>query len=283
MPIIKKISNFVGIKDLPPIKESINTEQIELEVRHTYSDMVFLLNDGTGLIIEWEADISRDDLLRFALYNLSFSRQYKVSFKTIIFTNKRAISKSIISSTLEFKPVIINLGERNGDELLEKIKKQIENGEHINELELLYLPLYNKSTGTVGGMLKKVIALTKEIFSDEMRQNIMLLAALISNKFIPDEEFQEIWEEIHMLIDEIKILKYAKRDGVREGLERGRSEGLKRGHNQGLKRGRQEGQQENQQTVVRKSLQEKLPIEIISSISGMSIEDIQAIEKSESD
>ena len=151
-----KSLDFVGIKDLPPIKESINTEQVEFEVRHTYSDMVFLLKDGTGLIIEWEADISRDDLLRFALYNLSFSRQYKVSFKTIIFTNKRAVSKSFISSTLKFKPVIINLGERNGDELLEKIKKQIDNGERINELELLYLPLYNNTTGTVGGMLKKL-------------------------------------------------------------------------------------------------------------------------------
>ena len=74
-----------------------------------------------------------------------------------------------------------------------------------------------------------------------------------------------------MLIDEIKILKYAKRDGVKEGLELGRKEGL------------QKGRQENQQTVVRKSLQEKLPIEIISNISGMSIDDIQAIKKSESD
>ena len=133
----------------------------------------------------------------------------------------------------------------------------------LNELAMLYVPLYNSSK-SVSEILKEVVTLAKDAFTDiEVCEKVILLSALVSNKFIPDEEFQEIWEEIYMLIDEIKILKYAKMDGVNEGLERGR----------------QEGRQEEKVDLVQNALREKLPVESIASIFGLSIEEIRIIEQ----
>ena len=70
----------------------------------------------------------------------------------------------------------------------------------LNELAMLYVPLYNSSK-SVSEILKEVITLAKDAFTDiEVYEKVILLSALVSNKFIPDEEFQEIWEEIYMLM-----------------------------------------------------------------------------------
>jgi hypothetical protein len=50
--------------------------------REMFEDQVLRLDDGTGADIEWEADISLDDLRRFLFYNAALARKYKIPFHT---------------------------------------------------------------------------------------------------------------------------------------------------------------------------------------------------------
>ena len=225
-----KTFGFLGL-DMASIEEPLDTEHTEVKVKKTYAELAFGLSDKTGFHPEWEADISIDDMMRFADYNINLSRKYKIPFLTVIFTNKKQTVTKYINKSLSFIPIIINLGERNGDALLSKIKAKIEKGEKLDDiLELLYLPLYKSSTKSVVQLLKEVIAIVPKVTDDiHEQQKMILLSALISNKFISESEIEELWEAITMFVEEIKILKVTRdkalEQGIQEGIERGIEEG----------------------------------------------------------
>jgi len=188
-----KSLDFVGLHHLGLIQEPLNTEHVEFDVKYSFSDMAFLLSDGTGISMEWEADISRDDLRRFAKYILEFEEQYKTDFTTIIFTTKMTNIQVYESSTMIFRPVIVNLKKIDGEKVLEKIQEQIRGGEEINELELIYVPLMYNESRSVAELLKLVVSMAKKIeMNPEKREKILLISTLVANKFVPEKEFQKI-------------------------------------------------------------------------------------------
>ena len=206
-----KTLDFLNLK-LAKIAEPLNTEQVEVEVTKSYRDLLFGLADNTGLHMEWQAEISQDDMLRFLIYNASSSKSYKMPFLTLIFTNKEQKVKSYQNQSLNFSPVIINLGTRDGDALLAEIKDKLEKGEPVNEIELVYLPLY-KSSKTVAELFKEVTELAPRVIADKSKQRkLVLLAALVANKFMDEKEYEQLWEAMEMNTeDEIIILKVAKK------------------------------------------------------------------------
>ena len=208
-----KTLDFLGL-DLAPIAESLNVEHTEVEIKKSYADLLFKLADNTGLNLEWEAAISHDDMLRFASYNVDSRRTYKMPFTTVIFTNKKPGVTYIKDETLSFTPTVINLGERDGDKLLEEIEEKISKGESINELELIYAPLYNSSNKSVAQLLKEVMQLAPKAIVDEKEsQKIMLLSVLLTNKFVSADEL----EAINMVLEEIKAFKLAESKGREKG------------------------------------------------------------------
>ena len=56
--------------NLAPVQELLNTEDTEFVVKKSYEDLIFKLADDTGLSLEWEAQISKDDIRRFFAYIL---------------------------------------------------------------------------------------------------------------------------------------------------------------------------------------------------------------------
>ena len=111
-----------------------------------------------------------------------------------------------------------------------EIKRKLATGAPVNELELIYLPLYNGNSKTVAQRLKEVIVLAPQVAKDKNQsQKLMLLASLLTNKFVPEEEYQEIWEGIKMLAEELFIIKFARADGIAEGKAEGIAEGEARG------------------------------------------------------
>jgi hypothetical protein len=93
--------------------------------------------------MELEANISSKDLLRFAAYNLALTRKFGMPFETVIITKEGSTKRSYTSGSIKFTPKIINLTKRNGKTTLNKIKKSLAADEAINELEIIFLPLYN--------------------------------------------------------------------------------------------------------------------------------------------
>ena len=160
------------------------------------------------------------------------------------------------------------MGKRDGDAKLAEIKESIAKGEPVNELELIYLPLYKSKYKSIVEMVTEVITLAREATDDiSIYQKIVVLTALVTNKFIKEEEYKALWEEIRMIIDEIKILKFARQDGIEEGIEQGIEQGIVRGIEQGFQ----------QVFNVNKMLKKGKAIDEISKETGMSEEQILKI------
>ena len=71
--------------------------------------------------------------------------------------------------------------------------------------------------------------------------------------------------------DQIAIQKY----GYKQGIEDGRNEGIEIGRNEGIEIGRSEGSKNKSIQIVKKMLEEKINIELISKVTGISVEEIK--------
>ncbi len=70
-----------------------------------------------------------------------------------------------------------------------------------------------------------------------------------------------------------------ERESIESAKEEGREEGLKEGREEGLKEGREKGHYEEKLTTARAMLAENLDIALISKVTGLSITEIQRLEK----
>ena len=72
-------------------------------------------------------------------------------------------------------------------------------------------------------------------------------------------------------------------EGLTKGLQQGKEEGLQQGREQGLQQGLQQGLEQgikqSKIETAKKSLEKNLPLETISEITGLSIKEIQDLNK----
>jgi hypothetical protein len=135
-----KAHDFFDIKDLPPIKEPLSTEDKEVLVSTEFSDATFRLGDEIGMHFEEEVDLSFTDLLRFCRYNVDLELRYGFEFVTVILTKKSPSVRAIKQRSLKFTPIIRCLGDKNADTILAELRQKVNEGKSINELDLIYLP-----------------------------------------------------------------------------------------------------------------------------------------------
>ena len=211
-----KSLEFLGIKGR--VTELLNAENIEIDIRKTLDDQVLRLDNQNGVDIEWEANISKDDLLRFASYNIALTRKYKIPFETIIMTRKKVEKKSYISRSIKFTPRVINLNARNGKAALKGIRDKLDKGAEINPLEVVYLPLYNNSGMTFKDVYKEIIGLLPKMAIDKREQErLLILSVLLANKFIEDDdEYKTILGMIKMAFEGNRMIKILEENGAIE-------------------------------------------------------------------
>ena len=262
----KEISfDFLGL-DIAKIETSLNVEEKNVVVESSYRDLLFKLVDGTGLHLEWQSEINQGDMLRFAIYNLTSTRQHGISIRTVIFTNRKSNISGYFNASLSFKPTIVNLGELDGDAALVEIKRKVANGEEINELELIYLPLYKSKKKPIDIVVDEVIPLVKEVKKDtDTVQVVTGLLALVVNKFIVDEEDNKRLQEVLEMIDyeELVLFKAMKNKGIRQGREEGFEQGFEQG----------------QKALVRELLKNGFSYDVIKRSASLTKKDLMEIKE----
>ena len=218
--------DFFGLDNDIPL-ESLSTEITETTTKKAFADLVFKMISGIGRHYEWEDIIDLDDLLRFLCYNIEQSRKHKINFTTIIITNKKPRATEYVTEHITFKPIIINLSNRNADEAVQRISRQIENGEKVNLLEIIYLPLYNSPSGkTVNELLDKAIKLTPIVAKDKnQKEKLLSLLFLLTAKHISKDEIRKIVEANYMVLEGNPIFEVFEEWGIKKGREEGREEG----------------------------------------------------------
>jgi hypothetical protein len=112
--------------------------------------------------------------------------------------------------------VVVNLGDRDADALLERLRGALDAGEGINELELIFLPVCHSACKSVARLLSDGLMLAARLPDAEKVAALMLV---LSDRLVEPEELDRLWEEFKRMV-KLKILDVAEKKGMERGMEK---------------------------------------------------------------
>ena len=206
-----------------------------------------------------------NDLIRFAHYDLRIFSKYGVRIHTVVLSPASSKLDSLIIDTgcLHYAVTHQIIKGRNADEVLERTHNEIACGNPVNELELIFVPLM-ESRLPVQDLLLETIKLEKQIKDENLRNKVIALTMVMSNRLVEADLLERIWEEMKML----KILKYAEDKGKEQGIVIGIEQGIEKG----LEKGFEKGRIEEKRVLIERLLVKKfgpLPKDTLDRIQNM--------------
>ena len=214
-----KALDFLGLTGIAPISEPLRTESVEIEVKVAFRDLTFSTQDGRGLHFEEEVDLSKDDMLRFGGYNLWLSRAYKREFITVIFVKNPTALTEIQTEQVNFKPIIVQCSNIDADVMLDRLQSDISEGKPVNELELVYLPLFNSDKFSPTELFKESTKLIRDLqVDDNQKQKIYALSIVLASKVVEQNQLDKALKEV-ILMGNI-IIETAEKMGEKRGEKR---------------------------------------------------------------
>jgi uncharacterized ferredoxin-like protein len=212
------IADFLEV-ELPGIASYLETEFAEIETNLELLDLNFMLEDGSILHLEEEAEISVSDLIRFASYDLKLYNRYRDRIRTIILCIKGYTDSTagFNCGSLGYNSTVVDMSKKDGKKKLKELKAKIENKEKINYLDLIFLPLMNSDQKIVD-RVKETIELEEKLeIEQNSKNNLVALTVVLSDKFLSDKDMSEIWRDYKM----VKFFKYVEEQGKKEGEKQG--------------------------------------------------------------
>lgn len=192
---------FYGIKTAK-IKELINVELPVVEVSANSTDYIFLLEDDTYLHFEFQTTYSKNDIIRFASYDISLYERDKRDVSTVIIysANIKEADTSLNIGSLSYNPNKIMMYEYDGNnifkDLEEKINANIELTD-IDMLNLIFVPLMKNSISKEELAIKS-IKLAQTI-KDKNKQNTCIASIFaFASKYLDDNKLDELLEVLQM-------------------------------------------------------------------------------------
>jgi len=265
-----------GLK-LPRIKEVLPTNLPEVSANEKRLDNLFLLEDDTVAIVDYEAEDKLADRVKYVNYIARVMERYWKEQKKIpnlrmivIYTGDVEHAKSILQMeclTLSLEQVFVS--HLPDQRIYEKIKQKLENREKLTEQELMrliILPLAAKGKADKQKRVEEVMELAK-LIEDEGDQTFVIAGVLVcSDKFI-DREYARRVRGYLSMTKVFQILEEEKQEAVLQAE--------KRGAKRGAKKATMEEKRKTAMRMILKSMDEAL----IMEISGLSGEEIQKIRR----
>ncbi|PTV96846.1 uncharacterized protein DUF4351 [Halanaerobium saccharolyticum] len=215
------IGDFLKV-ELPGIDSYLETEFAEIETSAERMDLNFKLEDGSILHLEEEIEVSVDDLIRFASYDLKLYNRYRDRIRTIILCIKGypASEAAFNAGSLGYNTTVVNMSDKDGKEKMKELREKIEKGKEINYLELIFLPLMNSDQDMVK-RVKETIELEDKLDADQkFKNNLAALTIVLCDKFLSSENMIELWRDRKM----VKFFKYVEEQGKKKGKDEGKQE-----------------------------------------------------------
>jgi len=126
---------------------------------------------------------------------------------------------------LVFKPIIVQCSEIDADVMLDELKKDIDEGKPVNELKLVYLPLFRSIKLNPTELFKESTKLIRSLnIENQPKQKALSLAILISGKVVDPEVLRQIYKEVKLMSTGNVILDVAEEYGEKRGIERHKEE-----------------------------------------------------------
>jgi hypothetical protein len=216
-----KTLDFFGVAELASIiSEPLATESVQVEIKSLFRDLVFASHDeGRGFHFEEEVHLTLEDLWRFLDYNVSLYRIHKRIFDTVIFVKEPTDIVGIDEDRLTFKPIIVQCSDIDADDMLAELKRDIKDGKPINELKLIYLPLFRSTLNADDLFLESARLIHDMKVADSLKRKIIALSILIAGKVVDQDILNKVYREVKTMYSDNVILRVAENYGAERKVE----------------------------------------------------------------
>lgn len=211
------------------VKDTGRTELITLNLKYLHLDYLYLMEDDTYEIYEFQTtNNNKEDLRRFRAYESTVSHQTgKEVFTYVIYSagikNPNTVLKTGFNT---YQVQALTLANIDGDEKKQAIHDKLALGEPLTDedaLTVMFLPL-TAGTGSIKDKILTSISLAKH-FNKDIEINLEAMAYALAIKFLEKNELNTIKEELKMTV----LGQMLRDDFIEEGIIQGRQEGLKKG------------------------------------------------------
>ena len=301
-----------GLHGLPRIKAVLPTEFPSVRADERRADTVFLLEDDSILLLEYESNERfLDNHLKYLDYACRILHTYYQQEKRIrpirivvIYTSDVTSAREQLDAgdvLLSSKAVL--LGEFNGDAIFHAIEEKVHNGEPLTPeetMKLILVPLmhtrFDRQT-----MIEKTIELAKTIDDEPKQLHIIAGVLTATDKFIDRSYAEKVKEWIKMnkvfrlLVEELeqereemlKKVMQEKEQAVQRAIQE-KEQAVQRviqEKEQAVQRVMQEKEQAIKQTEKRKAIEiaknllDVLPIHEIAKRTGLTVAEVADLAK----
>jgi len=256
---------FFGIDK--KVKDTGSTEIVVLEIKNMFMDYTFLMEDDSYIHFEFQStDKGVLDLRRFRTYEALLNLQTGRDVVTYVvysgdIKNPLGGYESGINS---YRVNAISMANKDGDKIFNDIIEKMKLGEELSKQDIIALTF----SPIMGGKLSKgdkilnAIRVVKDI-DKVYRYDVESILYAFASKFLEGKDLDKVREEIKMT--------ELGRSLIEEGLQKGREEGLEKG--------REEGENKRTIEIIRNAIKKGMDNNIISDLTGLSNQEIEAIRK----
>ncbi|MCM1134732.1 MAG: hypothetical protein NC400_04070 [Clostridium sp.] len=208
------------------ILRMLPTEQIRLEAVRGTEDMLFEMEDGTLVHLEFESvEVNEDDLRRYRVYDAYTEMIYKKPVITYVLCSGKTkrIHSELKGGINPYRVIPLHMKERDADALFVELKRRAGSGNLSKEnlIPLLLTPLMSGKSSIKDRILeaKKILDKENRQLSKADRQHMEGILYAFACKFLEGADLNKVKEELSMTV----LGEMIWSDGEKAGIEKGKS------------------------------------------------------------
>lgn len=199
-----------GLKGIPAIKAYLPTELPTIEASDRISDHVFLLEDGSMAIVDYESAFKSENKIKYLEYATRLAKRYsslgkplKIRIIVIYTCDVESAENTFDVGAVKLTTEQAFLSKIDGDIELGKIQTKLSNGEALSDedlMRLVILPLTKKGREAKERMIDVVINTAEKLQrTDDTGTSFVLSAMYVAlGNFITAEQENRIKEVLDM-------------------------------------------------------------------------------------
>lgn len=238
---------------LPHIRivDVLPTNLPAIESNELRLDNLFLLEDESVAIIDYESNYSREHFIKYLNYAARIVKRYGIQKRFSQLKKLRIIviyTADVAAACTEYdlEGVLVRvepafLVNMDTERIKKKLQSKISRKQPLDmeeQMQLMILPLTVKGKKRKHQVIRETVELAKQISSQKQKNQILAGILTFTDKIIDEEYRARIKEEWQMT----QIGKMIYDDGFRAGEAHGEKRGEKRGQRRGEKRGERRGE-----------------------------------------
>lgn len=264
----KSLSLF-GVSSTQRIIDILPTNLPTLRLKELRIDNLFLLDDGSLAIVDYESTYHPKQMLKYGRYILDILARYMeqgeypdIHMIVIYTADVEAVQTSLIRRSMGIHIQAVYLTGIDSQMRLDDFKKKMADNLVTDEdiMKLILLPLTYKGDEAKENAIKTCIALANQLADKEKAAFALAGILAFTDKIISNK--------LKMHVKEVLDMTQVGKMIFDEGVEKGISIGLEQGLEQGLERGLEQGELKALEKMIKNGISKQRAMEILEITAG---------------